>query len=82
MTTSRFDKVSRPTGYAIEPPLEFQAEYPIGYINFYRHRDCPLRPGIAWADVWTAMCDDECPACGACIGPYRATYAETGEEVL
>lgn len=82
MTTSRFDQIPGPTESMNEHPQKISAESPIGYINFYRHRECPLRPGIAWADDWTAMCDDECPACGACIGPYRSADAETGEEVL
>ena len=30
------------------------------FINFYR---CP-RCGEGWDDVWSCMCDDECPVCG------------------
>lgn len=42
------------------------------YTNYYRHSDCPVNPAIEWEDVWTAMCDDECPACGADVSPYKS----------
>ena len=29
--------------------------------NFYRCANC----GHEWEDVWSAMCDDDCPHCGA-----------------
>jgi len=33
---------------------------------------CP-RCGHAWSDVWSAQCDDDCPACGARhISPYKS----------
>lgn len=35
--------------------------------NFYR---CVC--GHEWQDEWSAMCDDECPQCGATISPYRS----------
>lgn len=42
------------------------------YTNYYRHPDCPVNPAIEWEDMWTAMCDDECPACGAAVSPYKS----------
>lgn len=42
------------------------------YTNFYRHAECPVNPAIEWHDIWTATCDDECPACGGAISPYRS----------
>lgn len=51
------------------------------FINFYRHDDCPVRPGVEWTDKWTATCDDECPTCSRDISPCRSEDAETSEEV-
>ncbi len=31
--------------------------------TFINHYVCP-RCGYEWTDSWTAMCDDDCPACG------------------
>jgi hypothetical protein len=28
--------------------------------------------GAEWVDEWSCQCDDECPACGAPIEPYRS----------
>jgi len=30
---------------------------------FINHYECP-RCDHAWSDVWSCMCDDDCPACG------------------
>lgn len=49
-----------------------QGKDEIEYTNFYRHLDCPVNPGIEWEDIWTAACDDECPACGADVSPYKS----------
>jgi hypothetical protein len=35
------------------------------YINNYHCPDCDEE----WTDVWTAMCDDECPKCGTICSP-------------
>ncbi len=51
------------------------------FANHYRHDDCPVEPGIKWDDEWTAACDDECPACGCAISPYRSEVTETAKEV-
>ncbi|WP_414833254.1 hypothetical protein [Afifella sp. YEN Y35] len=35
--------------------------------NYYKCHQC----GEKWTDDWSAMCDDDCPACGARhISPY------------
>mgnify|MGYP001468130358 CR=1 FL=1 len=36
------------------------------YEHSYR---CPC--GIAWADTWPGICDDQCPACDTAIAPSR-----------
>jgi rubrerythrin len=37
--------------------------------NFYRCDRC----GHEWEDVWSAACDDDCPACGARhMSPYES----------
>jgi hypothetical protein len=36
------------------------------FLNHYRH--C----GVRWAMVWSCMCNDHCPTCGAEIEPYRS----------
>lgn len=38
--------------------------------NHYRHRDCPVEPGVEWEDVWSCQCNDHCPACDREIEPY------------
>jgi DNA-directed RNA polymerase subunit RPC12/RpoP len=38
--------------------------------NFYKCADC----GGEWTDDWSAMCDDDCPYCGARhMSPYKST---------
>ncbi|MFN0278980.1 MAG: hypothetical protein ACKVRN_10295 [Pyrinomonadaceae bacterium] len=49
-----------------------QGEDEIEYTNYYCHDDCPVNPGIEWEDIWTATCDDECPACRADVSPYKS----------
>ena len=45
--------------------------------NFYRCADC----NKTWADVWSAMCDDDCPHCGARhMSPYKSEDAETDDD--
>lgn len=44
----------------------------MAFLNYYRHVDCPVQPGIKWHDVWRCMCNDRCPACGAEIEPYES----------
>jgi DNA-directed RNA polymerase subunit RPC12/RpoP len=37
--------------------------------NFYKCADC----GKKWTDDWPAMCDDDCPHCGARhMSPYKS----------
>src|ERR1700721_1804354 len=37
--------------------------------NFYRCANC----GHEWTDDWSAMCDDDCPHCGARhMSPYKS----------
>jgi hypothetical protein len=37
--------------------------------NFYRCARCDYE----WTDDWSAMCDEDCPACGAChMSPYKS----------
>ena len=37
--------------------------------NFYRCARCSLE----WEDVWSAMCDDDCPECSARhMSPYKS----------
>lgn len=31
--------------------------------HFLNHYTCP-ECGCDWTDEWSAMCDDDCPACG------------------
>jgi len=38
------------------------------FINYY---NCPIC-GCEWGDEWSAMCDDECPNCYACVSPYHS----------
>jgi hypothetical protein len=51
------------------------------FLNFYRHEDCPVDPGVSWDDTWDSMCDNECPACGQEITPCRSEDTMTGESV-
>jgi DNA-directed RNA polymerase subunit RPC12/RpoP len=40
--------------------------------NFYKCAKC----GGKWADEWSAMCDDDCPHCGARhMSPYKSKDA-------
>lgn len=36
--------------------------------NEYHCPDCD----VSWSDEWSAMCDDECPECGADYSPERS----------
>jgi hypothetical protein len=49
------------------------------YANYYRHVDCPVNTAIEWEGIWTATCDDECPACGAAISPYKSKVVHRHE---
>ena len=45
--------------------------------NYYKCARC----GRKWTDLWTAMCDDDCPHCGARhMSPYKSTDAVRLEE--
>ena len=45
--------------------------------NFYRCAPC----GNEWTDVWSAMCDDDCPECGVRhMSPYKCEDEEHGDE--
>lgn len=47
---------------------------------FTNHYVCP-RCKLAWTDRWTAMCDDDCPHCGARhISPTSSEEDDDGEE--
>jgi predicted nucleic acid-binding Zn-ribbon protein len=40
--------------------------------NFYQCSEC----GHQWSDLWSAMCDDDCPHCGARhMSPYHSEDA-------
>lgn len=42
------------------------------FCNYYRCPNC----SETWADEWSAMCDDDCPKCGARhISPYKSDDA-------
>lgn len=41
---------------------------PSQFVNYYR---CP-NDGTGWSDIWTATCNDRCPACGREIEPYTS----------
>ncbi len=52
--------------------LDEQSEAEEGERNFTNYYKCP-RCGYEWTDGWTAMCDDDCPACGLRhISPYKS----------
>lgn len=42
------------------------------FLNYYECDRC----GTAWQDEWDAMCDDECPECGAVMTPYESEDLE------
>ena len=43
--------------------------------NYYQCARC----GHTWTDEWSAMCEDDCPHCGARhMTPYKSEHA--GEE--
>lgn len=47
--------------------------------HFVNHYECD-RCGRKWTDIWSAMCDDDCPSCGARhISPYRSDDADIVE---
>lgn len=54
----------------------------VEYTNYYSHPDCPINPEIEWEGVWTAMCDDECPECGADVSPYKSEIVPSDNAVL
>jgi predicted nucleic acid-binding Zn-ribbon protein len=46
--------------------------------NFYRCDRC----GHEWTDVWSATCDDDCPACGARhMSPAKSEVMTTQTEL-
>jgi len=45
--------------------------------NYYRCGRC----GHEWTDIWSATCDDDCPACGSRhYSPYKSEDVEDGNE--
>lgn len=58
------------------PPLaesERCSDSGLRFRNFYRCARC----GHEWSDEWSAMCDDDCPQCGARhMSPYRSEDIE------
>lgn len=56
----------------------------VWYRVYYRHVDCPVRPGIEWDDLWTCACDSECPACGADIeaDEYEESFRVVDDEEM
>jgi DNA-directed RNA polymerase subunit M/transcription elongation factor TFIIS len=45
---------------------------PSFFVNFYHCERCDHE----WEDVWSSMCDDDCPACGARhMSPYKSEDA-------
>jgi len=43
---------------------------------FRNHYKC-ARSGHEWTDMWSAMCDDDCPACGARhMSPIKSEEAD------
>lgn len=44
----------------------------IDHLNFYRHEDCEVQPGVEWEDTYDCAVDTECPACGHDISPYHS----------
>ena len=45
------------------------------YRNFYRCDRC----GHEWTDEWSAMCDDDCPECGARhMSPFKSEDMDEG----
>lgn len=45
----------------------------VRFRNYYRCARC----GHEWTDEWSAMCDDDCPQCGARhMSPYRSEDME------
>ncbi len=64
--------IQDPVGTSQASAETIQNENDTEYTNYYRHSDCPVNPAIEWESVWTATCDDECPACGADISPYKS----------
>lgn len=48
-------------------------ENPDRFVNFYL---CP-RCGREWRDIWSCMCDDDCPHCGCRhISPFQSLDVE------
>ena len=45
---------------------------PIRFLNHYECDDC----GCAWADAWSATCDDRCPECNVSCSPTRSDDVE------
>jgi predicted nucleic acid-binding Zn-ribbon protein len=45
--------------------------------NYYRCTRC----GHEWTDEWSAMCDDDCPHCGARhMSPLKSEDAEESDD--
>ena len=37
--------------------------------------------GASWVDVWSCMCDDDCPTCGTTCTPESSTTAELPDDL-
>jgi hypothetical protein len=35
------------------------------FLNHYKH--C-----TEWTDIWSCMCDDQCPVCGVDVSPHES----------
>ena len=47
------------------------------FLNFYICERCDS----TWTDLWSAMCDDDCPHCGARhISPFKSEDAHDDED--
>jgi hypothetical protein len=47
------------------------------FLNFYECDRC----GHKWTDVWSCMCDDDCPECGARhMTPYKSKDVEEDDD--
>jgi predicted nucleic acid-binding Zn-ribbon protein len=47
------------------------------FLNFYICENCDS----TWTDLWSAMCDDDCPHCGARhMSPFKSEDADDDED--
>ena len=76
----RFEEETTPN--SIEPTSESATDVddeptPALFINYYICDSCDH----TWSDVWSAMCDDDCPHCGARhMSPFKSEEVSEEEE--